>query len=99
MMINQFPDDFTTPEERMKKVNGPTEAEKALADKKEMEQYSTQVATGAAEYTQSLDKAEADKKEAHAYEGLDEEAMIQLKATKPVMMAQVASQGLNLQNF
>jgi hypothetical protein len=95
MLINQFPDDYLTPEQRNQKPKGPTDAEKELAAKTEMLQYSNDVAKGAAESTLELDKAEEDKKEAHAYEGLDEEAMIQLKAN-PVILAQTENKGLNL---
>jgi len=67
-------------EAKKKAAKGPTEEEKAAQEKNEMKKYSELVATSADEYHKEITDKEKEAKEAHQYDGLDEEAMVQLKS-------------------
>jgi hypothetical protein len=84
-MIGMSPKDYDTKSPEMiaaekKKAQGPSDAEKAAKEKEEMNQYAQLVAEDASEYSQQLNQEDKDKKEGHDFEGLDEEAMVQLKS-------------------
>jgi hypothetical protein len=57
-MSQQFPEDYPEDHKPKPAPPGPTEAEKADAEKKALIQYATDVAANAKEYTDSIKEAE-----------------------------------------
>lgn len=83
-LVNQFPDEYIKKEDIQKpKKKEQSEAEKAEIEKKEMVDYSAQVALEANEYQTKILNDQKEKEEAKHFNGLDEEAMVQLKAQHP----------------
>lgn len=79
-LATQFPNDYETrTEEQKKKEQQPPSQQQILAQEKaEMEAYAKQVAQEASDYQNQIDQKEKEKIEAHHFDGLDEEAMVQL---------------------
>ena len=79
-LINQFPSEYVNQDDvKASKPKPPTEAEKEESEKKELMNYSEQVAKDASDYAMKIKKEAEDKQEAKHFDGLDEEAMVQLK--------------------
>ena len=79
-MIGQFPSDFNTHDDDAKKPEGPSQAQIEKQEKADLVAYAEQVSTEAAEYQNKIKEQEKDENDAHAYDNMDEEAMVQLSS-------------------
>lgn len=78
LLINQFPEEYESKEDKQKKIKEPTEKEKMAQEKKEMIEYAQSVAQEAADYNNKLKKEEEEKEEK---KHLMDEYNVQLEST------------------